>query len=107
MVVGKLSEVERREGTSVSWHPACPARSPATPEEGEAEWRGAWRVGRTAGMLRPPSPIGGGRQQVAGRGSERRRGGPSSTRVSSELTRVSSELTRVSSELARKIAVIK
>jgi hypothetical protein len=60
VVVGKLSEVERREGTLVSWHPACPARSPATPEEGEAEWRGAWRVGRTAGMLRPPSPLGGG-----------------------------------------------
>jgi hypothetical protein len=48
-------------------------------------------------------PTRGGGQQVAGRESERRRGEPSSTRVSSELeTRVSSELeTRVSSELER------
>jgi hypothetical protein len=42
---------------------------------------------------------GGGGKQVAGRESERRRGEPSSTRVSSELSRVSSELARVSSEL--------
>ncbi len=43
-----------------------------------------------------PSPARGrGGQQVAGRESERRRGEPSSTRVSSELTRVSSELLTV------------
>jgi hypothetical protein len=83
VAVGELSEVRRREEALVSWRPACPARSPATPPvEGEAEWRGAWRAGRTAGLLRPPSPLGGGGQQVAGRESERRRGEPSSTRVS-------------------------
>ncbi len=60
VAVGELSEVRGREEALVSWHPACPARSPATPVEGEAEWRGAWRAGRTAGMLRPPSPLGGG-----------------------------------------------
>jgi hypothetical protein len=41
VAVGKPSEVEGREEALVSWQPACPARSPATPEEGEAEWRGA------------------------------------------------------------------
>jgi hypothetical protein len=60
MAVGKPSEVEGREEALVSWQPACPARSPATPEEGEAEWRGAWRAGRTAGLLRPPALLGGG-----------------------------------------------
>jgi hypothetical protein len=60
VAVGKPSEVEGREETLVSWHPACPARSPATPEEGEAEWRGAWWADRTAGLLRPPAPLGGG-----------------------------------------------
>jgi hypothetical protein len=72
--MGKPSEVEGREKTLVSWHPACPARSPATPEEGEAEWRGVWRADCTAGLLRPPAPLGGGGgQQVAGGESERRR----------------------------------
>jgi hypothetical protein len=65
------------------------------------EWRGAWWADRsTAGLLCPPTPFGGGGgQQVAGRESERRRGEPSSTRVSSGLTRVSSGLTMVSSGL--------
>ncbi len=98
VAVGEPSEVEGQEETLDSWHPACPAHSPATPEGGEAEWRGAWLADRTAGLLRPPTPLGGGGgQQEAGRGSERRRGEPSSTRVSSGLTRVSSGLTRVSS----------
>jgi hypothetical protein len=44
-----------------SWHPACPACSPATPEEREAECRGAWRADRsTAGLFCPPAPFGGG-----------------------------------------------
>ncbi len=44
VAVGKLSEVERREEALVSWHPACLARLPATPGEGEAEWRGGLAV---------------------------------------------------------------
>jgi hypothetical protein len=60
MAVGEPSEVEGQEETLDSWHPACPASSPDTPEEGEAEWRGAWRADRTAGLLRPPTPLGGG-----------------------------------------------
>jgi hypothetical protein len=96
--VGKPSEAEGREETLISWHPACPARSPATPEEGEAEWRGAWRAGRTAGLLRPPAPLGGGGGAAGSRAGVRakERGDPSSTRVSSELkTRVSSELNKI------------
>jgi hypothetical protein len=60
MAVGEPSEVEGREETLDSWHPACPARSPATPEGGEAEWSGAWRADRTAGLLCPPTQLGGG-----------------------------------------------
>jgi hypothetical protein len=60
MAVGEPSEVEGREETLDSWHPACPACSPATPEEGEAEWRGAWQADCTASLLRPPTPLGGG-----------------------------------------------
>jgi hypothetical protein len=86
VAVGETREVGGREESLDSWHPACLARSPATPEEGAAERRGAWRADRTAGLLRPPTPLGGGGgQQEAGRGSERRRGEPSSTKVSSGL----------------------
>ncbi len=60
VAVGEPSEVEGREETLDSSHPACPAHSPATPEEGEVEWRGAWQADRTAGLLRPPTPLGGG-----------------------------------------------
>jgi hypothetical protein len=71
VAVGKPSEVEGREEALVSWQPACPACSPATPEEGEAEWRGAWRAGRTAGLLRPPAPLGGGEGAAGSRAGVR------------------------------------
>ncbi len=61
VAVGETREVGGREESLDSWHPACPASSPATPEEGEAECRGAWRADRsTAGLLHPPTPFGGG-----------------------------------------------
>ncbi len=44
VAVGKPSEVEGREETLDSWHPACPACSSATPEEWEAKWRGGLTV---------------------------------------------------------------
>jgi hypothetical protein len=37
VAVGETREVGGREEALDSWHPACPASSPANPEEGEAE----------------------------------------------------------------------
>jgi hypothetical protein len=72
VAVGETREVGGREESLVSWHPACPASSPATPEEGKAEWRGAWRADRsTAGLLRPPAPYGGGRGAAGSRAGVR------------------------------------
>ncbi len=68
VAVGEPGDVEGREETLASWQPACPARSPATPEEGKAEWHGACQADRTAGLLRPPTPLGGG-------GGSRKQGG--------------------------------
>jgi hypothetical protein len=51
MAVGETREVAGRKGPLISWHPAGPAGSPATPVEGEAEWRGAWRADRRAAGL--------------------------------------------------------
>jgi hypothetical protein len=73
VAVGETREVGGREESLDSWHPACPACSPATPEEREAEWRGAWRADRsTAGLFCPPAPFGGG-----GGGSRKQGGGQS------------------------------
>ncbi len=71
--VGEAREVGGGE-VFTGWGLACPAGSPATPEEGEAAWRGARRVDRTAAILRPPTPEGGGgrwrsRLQCGGRRS--------------------------------------
>jgi hypothetical protein len=57
--VGETREVGGGEGFAC-WGLACPAGSPATPEEGEAEWRGARRGDRPAAVLHPPTPEGGG-----------------------------------------------
>jgi hypothetical protein len=82
MAVGETREVGGRGAVYDGWHPAGPAGPPATPEEGEAGR--AWRVDRhPAGLLHPPSPVGG--RQLAGRASECRRRAPHLTRVSSKL----------------------
>jgi hypothetical protein len=90
--VGEAREVGGGEGIT-GWGLACPAGSPATPEEGEAAWRGARRDDRPAAVLHPPPPEGGG-ETDGGAGSSVEGGGPTTTGVSSELTTgVSSELT--------------
>jgi hypothetical protein len=61
--VGEAREVGGGEGFT-GWGLACPAGSPATPEEGEAAWRGARRDDRPAAILHPPAPEGGGRQMA-------------------------------------------
>jgi hypothetical protein len=61
--VGETREVGGGEGFT-GWGLACPAGSPATPEEGEAAWRGASRDDRPAAILHPPTPEGGGRQMA-------------------------------------------
>ncbi len=62
--VGETREVGGGEGFAC-WGLACPAGSPATPEEGEAAWHGARRDDRPAAILHPPTPEGGG-WQLAG-----------------------------------------
>jgi hypothetical protein len=62
--VGETREVGGGEGFAC-WGLACPAGSPATPEEGEAAWRGARRGDRQAAILHHPTPEGGG-WQLAG-----------------------------------------
>ncbi len=57
--VGETREVCGGEGFT-GWGMACPPGSPATPEEGEAAWRGASRDDRPAAELHPPTPEGGG-----------------------------------------------
>ncbi len=78
--VGETREVGGGEGFAC-WGLACPAGSPATPEEGEAEWRGARRGDRPAAVLHPPTPEGG--VAVGGTGNSVEGGGPTTTGVSS------------------------
>jgi hypothetical protein len=69
----------------VSWQLAGAAGSPATPQVGEARWRGAQQGDRTA-CIPPPAPARGGEE--GDRSSVRvERREPSLTGVSSELDR--------------------
>jgi hypothetical protein len=67
VAVGETREVGGREGACNGWHPASPAGSPATPEEGVGG--GARRVDRhPADLLHPPSPAWGGGETGSGAG---------------------------------------
>jgi hypothetical protein len=89
--VGETREVGGGEGFAC-WGLACPAGSPATPEEGEAEWHGTRRGDGPAAVLHPPTPEGGG-VAVGGTGNSVEGGGPTTTGVSSETTGVSCYIT--------------
>jgi hypothetical protein len=96
VAVGETREVGGQEESLDSWHPACPARLPATPEEGEAEWRGAWQADRrTAGLLRPPAPFGG------GGGSRKQGGGQSEGEENLPRPGLAADSARVSSGLGQ------
>jgi hypothetical protein len=81
--VGEAREVGGQGEGFGSWHPACSAGSPTTPEEEEMGWRGARRDDRPAATLLCPPPPTRGVKQGAGWASGCRKGGPSRTKVNS------------------------